>query len=442
MACVALAALPLLTGSRAQAAESPKRAVFAHYMVCFCTYGESVDGYKREIIEAQAAGIDGFALNEGAWTNEPHYVRRTKLMFQAAQELGTGFKYIFSLDLATLKPEYIPEILRTYVKHPNYYQYKGRPLVSTFAGGSVDWKSILGPLKADGYDICFVPFFYPNPVTELPSYDAVKAHFARYNDVADGYFFFGAAGLADELAACNASYVKAARESGKLVMASYTPYYWGVNQPGRRYYETQGGVGIEKQWKSIIATQPDFVEIVTWNDFAESYLAPVEDEGKYTPGLAHPARLPHAAYYEMLKHFIPWYKTGKEPKLEHDGLFYFYRTHPKAAVVKTAAVEGAAKPTPISSQPVTDLRGAVTDTIYVTTMLNSPAEVRIKSGDVETKFNAVKGYNSFETPFHVGEQHFALYRNGKVVAETTGTSITGEPTEYNFFPTTGYVYAK
>ncbi|HEY3328561.1 MAG TPA: endo-1,3-alpha-glucanase family glycosylhydrolase [Capsulimonadaceae bacterium] len=442
LACATFSVLLLISGGKANAADLAKRAVFANYMVCYCTYGETLEGYKREIVEAQAAGIDGFAVNIGSWYNEPYYIRRTNLLFQAAQELGTGFKYILSLDLATLKPEHIRDIVKAYAKHPNHYQYNGRPLVTTFDGGSVDWKSILRPLKAEGYDLCFVPFFYPNPVTELPSYDAVKAHFARYNDFCDGYFFFGAAGTADELTAGNAAYNRAAREDGKLVMASYTPYYWGSNQPGRRYFETQGGVGTEKQWKSIIAMQPDFVHIVTWNDFAETYLAPVDDAGKYDSGLRHPVRHPHAAYYEMLKYFIPWYKTGKEPKIEHDGLFYFYRVHPKAAIVKSTTTDAAAKPVSIRSQPATDFHGPIADSVYVSTLLTAPAEIRIKSGGVEVKFQGGKGFNNFETPFHAGDQQFSLYRNGKLLAETTGEAIVAEPTEYDFFPTTGFVYAK
>ena len=437
---LALALLPThcITEKAEAAKPSNARAVFAHYMVCFATYGATVEGYKREIKEAQAAGIDGFALNVGAWTNEPHYVRRTKLLFQAAQELGTGFTMIFSLDLATLQPKYIAEILKTYVNHPNFYRYKGRSLVSTFAGENVDWKSILQPLKTEGYNICFVPFFYPKPVTELPSYQAVKGHFARYADIADGYFFFGAAGTAEQLTECNTSYVKAAREANKLVMASYSPFYWGMAQPGRRYYETKGGKGIEMQWKSIIANQPNFVEIVTWNDFNESYLTPVDKPEQYFSGLKSPRRHSHVAYYELLKYFIPWYRTGKEPKIERDGLFYFYRVHPKSAVLRPPITE----PATAKKLAVTVFHGDVTDTIYVTTLLKSPAELIVKTGDKEVKLHASEGYQSFEVPFRTGVQRFALVRKGKVIAESEGEPIVAEPTEYNFFPTTGFVYGK
>jgi hypothetical protein len=92
-------ALFALAGLVGHAAPAGPRRVFAHYMVCFATYGEGVENYKREIREAQAAGIDGFALNCGSWHNEPHYPRRVAQLYQAAKELDSGFRLFFSIDL-------------------------------------------------------------------------------------------------------------------------------------------------------------------------------------------------------------------------------------------------------------------------------------------------------------------------------------------------------
>jgi len=436
-----LACILLLTGYRAQAAHVPEHMVFASYMVCFATYGDSIDGYKHDIQDAQAAGIDGFALNEGAWDNEPHYVSRTKTLFQAARELNTGFKFIFSLDLAMLKPQYIPEILRAYVNDPFYYHYQGRPVVSTFAGDrGVDWKSILDPLKADGYNICFVPFFYPDPVTELPSYEAVKAHFARWSDIADGFFFFGAAGTDAQLTQCNASYVKAARDAHKLVMDSYTPFYWGAAQADRRFYETHGGFGVERQWMSIISNAPDFVEIVTWNDFNESYITPIDSPEKYEHWLRYPVRHPHAGYLELSKYFISWYKTGKKPKISRDCLVYIYRVHPKSAVASTVSPPDA--PRNFKTLPVKYMGSDVQDDVFVTTLLKAPAELRVTTGGTETRYQAPAGYTSFAIPFSTGSQHFELYRKNRLIASAGGEPIEAQPAEYNYFPTTGVAFAK
>ncbi len=55
------------------------KKVFAHYMVCCPTYGESIDSLKKEIKEAQAGGIDGFALNCGGWLTGNYKAKALKI---------------------------------------------------------------------------------------------------------------------------------------------------------------------------------------------------------------------------------------------------------------------------------------------------------------------------------------------------------------------------
>src|ERR1700742_12610 len=80
--------------------------VFAHYMLANQDYQGDTDptqelkitAYEREIREAQAMGIDGFALNVGGWFREPYYIRYAAQMFEAALRLHSGFKLFFSAD--------------------------------------------------------------------------------------------------------------------------------------------------------------------------------------------------------------------------------------------------------------------------------------------------------------------------------------------------------
>jgi hypothetical protein len=77
--------LGLLVWGQTALAGDTGRKVFAHFMVCIPTYGgaSKVEDYQREIRAAQAAGIDGFALNCGGWTvRELHYKKRTRLIYQ------------------------------------------------------------------------------------------------------------------------------------------------------------------------------------------------------------------------------------------------------------------------------------------------------------------------------------------------------------------------
>jgi glucan endo-1,3-alpha-glucosidase len=421
----------MLFGCSPARAKDDQHYVFAHYMVCFAIYGDSLDGYKRELRAAQDAGIDGFVLNVGAWTNNPSYVLRTKTIFQAARDLGTGvdFKLFFSLDMATLRNEYLQEIVRTYANDPCYFHYKGRPVVSTFAGGpSLNWKEdFLKPLRAEGIDVCFVPHFFPHPkITELPDESVIAGHLQQWSDTVDGMFYFGGAGTDVQLTTCNAAYTKVMHAHKKISMASFTPFYWG----GWRYFETEGGQGTERQWLSIIKTQPEWVEIVTWNDFNESYICPISeyDIKKNITGLLHPFRYDHTGYLELSKYYIDWYKTGKQPKITKDTLVYIYRSHPKDTV------------TPDNARPVTARHGNVQDVIYLTTMLTAPAELRVTSGTTKTCIRVKKGIQQTQVPFQVGNQHFELYRKDKCLFTQDGEPISDKITEYNFFSITGVAY--
>ncbi len=220
-----------------------------------------------------------------------------------------------------------------------------------------------------------------------------------------------------------------------MCMCSYTPMYWGAAQPNRRYFETCGGEGTELQWKSIIAQQPDWAEIVTWNDFNESYVCPVaapnsSDSGR-SPKTVPPypkSRSSHAGYLELSRYYIQWYKLGKQSPLK-DALFYFYRLHPKDAVAK-------------EDRPVKALAGPVQDVLYVTTMMTAPAELHVTSGATTTVHPLETGVQHLRIPFAIGPQNFAVYRDGKTVISKNGEPIVDRIERYDFFPTSGFAYAR
>ncbi len=423
-------------------ATAAQKYVFAHYMVCFAAYGESLAGYQQEIREAQAAGLDGFALNVGAWSGpDTYYKRRVQLLYEAAEGLETGFKLFFSIDLSNTND--IIDMVRTYGPRSASLQHQGRIVLSTFGQNDVparnqpgvDWRNVVLPvLRSQGLECFFVPHFWPDPISELPRLDDGRRLLQKYGSLLDGLFLFGAAGLPGQLARSNAEYVQACREAGKLCMASLTPHYWGMaqNTAGRRYYEFDGGEGLAEQWMSIIAAKPDWVEIVTWNDFNEStYLAPLEDVAAHATHLATPWRHTHKGYGELSKRFIAWFKTGREPALERDVLYFFYRTH------KVEAVSSDPK-----DQPVTRRIGEVRDTLYVTTWLLAPAQMEVHSGGVRATRELSAGLAHLRLPFVPGPQKFTLRRGSEEVLSVQGTEIVTNVSAYNFIPTSGFAYGR
>jgi glucan endo-1,3-alpha-glucosidase len=407
--------------------------VFAHYMVCNPTYGASVQGFEHEIQDAQAAGIDGFALDLGAYNdpNQSYYNKNVAYMYSAAEALGTGFKLFFSVEFTNTAD--IVQLITTYAARPNTLMAGTNVVVSTYDQGSVDWvNGVFAPLSQSGISVFFVPFFWPTPPTELPSYSQGVNLLNTYSNLLNGLFLFGAAGVPVQLAQCNSNYNLAVHQAGKTFMASVTPSYWGCVQTnlGRRYFEDDGGEGTIIQWQSIIANQPDWVEITTWNDFLEStYLSPVNDPEQYEPQFATPHRYCHAGYYELTKRYIAWYKTGVPPATNQDALFYFYRTH------STNLVASATGDT-----PVTWFLGDVADVIYNTVFLTAPAQLRVVSGSTSFTYSLGAGLQQVRTHFSPGTQTFTLSRNGTPVLSVQGAPILSSITNYDYFTTSGFAY--
>lgn len=414
--------------------------VFAHYMVAFATYGENLAGYKREIQEAQAAGIDGFALNVGAWDDvESYYKRRVALMYDAAEQLDTGFKLFFSVDYG--QPTNIVNMVQSYGNRSATLREQGKIVLSTYGQNDVpsagwpglDWtNAVIGTLRSNGFRVFFIPYFFSDPVRELPSYANGESILNKYGDLLDGLFYWGAGGLPFQLAGSNSNYNRAVHVAGKRFMASVAPAYWGMSQYtlGRRYYEFDGGEGLALQWEAIIANQPDWVEICTWNDFYEStYVSPVEDPGLNFAELQSPRRYSHKGYLELSKFYILWYKTGQRPWENRDALFYFYRTHPKdlpAANTNDAAV--------------TWRFGEVQDMLYTTIFAKLPAQLEIDSGGVLSTNSVAMGINHIRTPFAPGPQKMTLRRDNLAEIALQGPDVLSAIQVRNFFPTSGYAY--
>jgi glucan endo-1,3-alpha-glucosidase len=405
----------------------PEKRVFAHYMLCCGSFGGGVEAAERDIRLAQEMGLDGFALNAGGWSREPHYQRSAAAMFEAAERLGTGFALFFSADMCCgLSADDIRDMVQTYGNRPNYFRKEGRIVLSTFAGegaGDAFWRNeVLAPLRDAGFPVFFVPAFYPVTARGRPA-DEV----ARWGDLVDGLFRFNPDTTpfgTPSAVATNEAYARALGAAGKLFLAGYYTLYWGALQSsaGRRYFEYRGGLGTERQWRSIIAVQdPSWVEIVTWNDPNESYLiAPADDpEGFHKP---------HLAFAELNRYFIAWFKSGVRPIITKDALFYFYRTHGKSL---------AAPDDPAG--PVTRLYGEPEDAIYVTTALTAPAALRVESGGARSEHRLEAGLSHLAVPFAAGAQHFELWRNGRRLNAIDGEPIAASITRYNFFYTTGFV---
>jgi hypothetical protein len=398
----------LLALSLAARAGDEGRKVFAHYMVCIPTYGgdSAAADYQREMRAAQAAGIDGFALNCGGWTlKEPHYKKRALLLYEAAKQLGADFKLFISADYASgLTSEETRDMVETFRSHPNQFRYGGKPVLSTFGGKREQAEFVAKEFTGDRA-ICYVPFYYPTPAAEMPKQAQVDQVFRDYPAL-DGFFHFGAAGTPEQIVASNHLLAQKWLGAGKLFMAGVTPYYRGLDG-NYRAYDSRGVEGLAKQFEGAIRDGATWIELVTWNDWGEaSYLAPFGSARRTAFWNGHwGPMLSHAALLDACRYYIAWYKTGKAPAIDEDALYYAYRLHPKAATVADKRPGGADR---------------LADELFVSLFLTAPARLTVHSGDTEKSVDVSAGVSHVALPFAPGRQRFVLTRNGDTVIDKAG----------------------
>jgi len=233
---------------------APPRVCPLHGLLSSRGGGASVADYQQEILAAQQAGIDGFALNCGGWTQrEPHYKQRCQLIYQAARDLGTDSIVHFRRFLCGLTTDEVRDMVETFRDHPNQFHWEGRPVLSTFSGWTEHHAYVEGEFTGDR-DICYVPFYYPHPAAENPELEALE-QIALLNPSLDGYFSFGAAGTPEAIVASCRNAAQIWRGMGKIYMHPVTPFYRGLGG-NYRIYESRGFEGWPSNGRMPSAQMP------------------------------------------------------------------------------------------------------------------------------------------------------------------------------------------
>ncbi|KAE8315357.1 glycosyl hydrolase family 71-domain-containing protein [Aspergillus transmontanensis] len=393
-------------------------AVFAHFMV---TNTQNFTTYDWEInmVFAQQAHIDAFALNMayGDSTNEPSLVNA----FEAAS--AVGFQLFFSFDYAgngAWPKSTIIDLITKYGSNSHYYQYKGKPFVSTFEGpGSAsDWIDI----KQTG--CYFVPDW---------SSLGAKAALEASPGVPDGLFSWAGWpwGPHDMDTYVDASYMQYL--DGKPYMMPVSPWFY-TNLPGyKKNWVWNGDRLWFDRWQQVMYLQPEWVEIISWNDYGEShYIGPLHENAyaAFDIGNAsynYAAAYSHDEWRTFLPYLIDLYKTGTAT-ITNEGVQVWFRRAPGAACTNGGTSGNTVSQFQIEFPPTEILQ----DKVFFSALLGSPADVSVSIGGVlqeATWSDAPDGgigiYHG-SVPFNenTGQVIVKISRNGAVIASMEGDSIT------------------
>ncbi len=262
-------------------------------------------------------------------------------------------------------------------------------------------------MQRTGENVFLIPFFYPSSGHEIPTTRDLDELTAQ-SDSVDGYFYFGAAGTPDDLAAGIRHHADEWSKRGKLFMAGIAPYYRGL-RGNYRVFENNGYDGLVKQWDAAIHSNTSWVQLVTWNDYSEdTYFGPLaaSDERVYWIDLWG-YLLSHHGFLAANRYFIDWFKSGQQPPITHDQIFYAYRLHRKYAPGYPVPLEGRIGWPKGTTQLV--------DQINILGLLRAPAEVTSGTGGMAESVKLGAGVTEATLPMRSGPVSFVVKRAGVTI---------------------------
>jgi hypothetical protein len=347
---------------------------------------------QREVQMAIARGITGFTFDVLS-AKEAAGDSHLQMLLTAAQNVDPRFKILIMPDISALKTDSagVVNSIAAVASSPAAYRLDdGRLVVSAFNAGANSsdwWASVIAQLKSRGIAIAFVPTFL-----------GWKGQAGAFAPISHGFSDWGTA-TASASDGMKGDPELARRNYGKIFMMSVDPQQY--RPKGSIYWEAGNSAAFRNGWMSSISGNADWVQLVTWSDFSESsQIEPYTDATLRTDI--------GTGFYNLNAFYATWFLTGKQPRITHDVLYFFYRREPTNAA------------SPAQSAPNKIVNGSPEDNIELLGFLTAPGELKITIGGHTFAQNAPAGITSFKVPTAPGTPTFSLSRGGAEVFSFPG----------------------
>ncbi|KAK8233899.1 glycoside hydrolase [Phyllosticta capitalensis] len=389
-----------------------------------------IEQARSDVQLAKQIGFDAFALNIQN-TVDPWSLNATQWLFDAAYE--NDFHLFFSFDMAVLTniSTFLP-LLRTYAANESYYTHNDLPFVSTFNGATLNfgydspnagWQAEFKQALADDG---ITPFF-------IPDFDdwggsGYTADFFSSYDVVDGVLSWETAWPTTDT---NSGNVSSAVDEGSqsaahavskpYMMPLSTLQFKHITDSGNWY--RRGELNLPQRMAQALALQPDFIEVITWNDAGEShYIGNVWSESiSSSPDIkAYADGYDHSAWQDVIAPFITAYKNGLTdvsgitPFGDFAGAFW-YRT-----ILANASCSGDSMGKPSGWENALDA-------VNFAALLPEDTEATIKvysGGNLVASFAGVAGLNAQSVPdIQLGAQKVELVSSDGTVLGAGSSTV-------------------
>ncbi|KAK4133767.1 glycoside hydrolase family 71 protein [Trichocladium antarcticum] len=274
------------------------RKVFAHYMVGL-TCDQSPEQWAHDVDSAKESGIDGFALNVGP--SDPWTSTQLDEAYRNAEESG-DFTLFISFDMAagSWSISQVADLINRYKESTAQFKVDEAPVVSTFEGP--DWADNWPEVRNQTGDIFFIP-----------DWSSLGPHgVGQKLDLIDGAFSWDAwpkAGC-ERMSNFEDALYKESLQGKKYMMGVSPWFYTRLPQWDKHWYCSSESLWYDR-WQQVLETLPDFVQIITWNDFGESsYICDIASEQIVSGAEDYVVGHSHSSFRAVLPYLIAAYKAG------------------------------------------------------------------------------------------------------------------------------------
>lgn len=303
--------------------------------------------WEENVRLAKAHGIDAFVLNVG---HDASDATQMDLAYTAAETVGDFYCFI-SLDMsyASLFGS-ASDIIATYItplaSRAGQFKYEGKAFLSTFSGevagtfleGNSNIQEAWASFKAASpVELYFVPEWTgisgSTSVTDHPVVDGI------------GQWLAWPTGDANPTTDIDITFQKDALSNSRTYMAPVSPWFYKHLTPGAggNYIYRSDDFLLATRFEQLIAmdTLPDFIEVISWNDFGEShYIGPMPSEANFPAAgsissTAYTKSFHHQSMLGLVSFYSQWYKSGTFPKVSKTAVYWWYRPHLKDAVASS-----------------------------------------------------------------------------------------------------------
>lgn len=410
------------------------KLVFCHFMMGIIADRTSASDYDSDFQLAKDLGIDAFALNIGT----DDFVDE-QLGYAYASAANNDMKVFISFDFNWFDPstsaETVGQMIAKYGTEPAQLLIDGAVFASSFTGDGLDVATVR---SSAGVNVFFAPNFHPTETADPSAHIDAALNWSGWDS--DGQnkaptaatpnvtVLDGDKTYKDWLSTrSDSSLTKRAESKYIAPISPWFSTHYGAEVSYSKNFVFPSDLLWFNRWNEILTLAPQYVELITWNDYGEShYIGPLSSP-HFDDGASKWANdMPHDGWRDMAKPYIAAFKAGAtsvDAYITEDQLIYWYRPTTKTAECddtdNTMAAAANDSGNYFHGKPngYQDMQ----DAVFLVALLTADGTVTINSGGTSQTFDGVAGANAFQAPMGIGQQSFSLTRGSETVL--SGTSL-------------------